>query len=146
MQRCYLIGSLVVCLAGLLLYLGYRVETLLMFNWLENMGGESTVRWIRGFLDAYPLARWQWLIFSLPFSLWILSYLLFITALWGKDKGREFYLYFFLVPCASLVIETMQLTRWVPGHFDWVDVFFILAATGVGCLFLSLHAKGKSNE
>lgn len=139
MQRCYFIGSLITCLVGLLLYLGYRVETLFMFSWLENMGGGSTIRTIREFLDAYPLTRWQWLVYSLPFSLWILSYLLFITALWGGDKGRKFYLYFFLVPCAALFIEIMQLTYWVPGHFDLVDVFFILAATGVGYLLLSFH-------
>lgn len=117
-----------------------------MFSWLENIGGESAIRTIREFLNAYPLTRWQGLIYSLPFSLWILSYLLFITAVWGKDKRSGFYLYFFLVPCAALAVEILQLTRWAPGHFDWVDVFFILAATGVGCLLLNLHFKGRSNE
>ena len=73
-----IISATVCLLIGCTLYILYRPTSLLMFHWIDRAGFFSQVMGLRVlFEDAEHLIP-SWLVYSLPFSIWVLSYQLFI--------------------------------------------------------------------
>jgi len=124
----YLIIAVTAMLTGSFIYLIARPESLLMFSWIDAIGLHDGVSLLRhssnGILLASPL------IYSVPFALWLLSYLLCIKVIWSdRSPTKAWYIWFWIVPCVSLLSEVLQSVKLCPGTFDKDDVLCLLAAT-----------------
>lgn len=120
------ISIMSICLGGLI-YLGFRKETLLMFNWADLIGAQDLVQSWRDYCSNIMLPKWA--IFSLPDGLWTLSYLLLIDLIWNDtnhDVRRTIFILF--LPIIAIILEFGQLCGFVEGTFDIVDLFFYIAA------------------
>jgi hypothetical protein len=116
-------------LAGSVIYLLFRPTTLLMFGWADSLGLMELMATVRNrlhFSDGY-LADWA--IYSLPFALWVLSYMFFVSGVWGKTSSPWRVAYFWSVPIIAIIAELAQGLRIFPGHFDLTDLATIIAAT-----------------
>lgn len=122
----------VACLfAGSLIYLLFRPTSLLMFHWADQLGVTELIVSLRKdvhFSDGIN----AWVVYSLPFSLWLVSGLFFVNGVWGKSntKGRIFW--FWSIPVLSILSELAQNLRLLPGRFDPVDLVSIIIATIFG--------------
>lgn len=119
-------------LAGSTLYLLFRPTTLLMFHWADSaglMGSVVTMRtWANGF-DKYLPA---WIVYSLPFALWVFSYLFFMGRIWKNSTSPVRHIWFWCIPVIAIAVELAQSTRIVPGSFDTGDLIALILATIFG--------------
>jgi len=130
-RRFYGIASLVSLLAGMGIYLFYRNTNMLLFKWIPKL---------QIFKDIYIPTKQSFftsiLFFNLPDALWFLSGILFLRLIWFyRFKEQNVYiLCFYLI---GAVFEISQLSKDVPGTFDWLDMFFM----GITALFEGLLYK-----
>lgn len=111
--------SLSLLMLGGIIYLGYRNEALLLFEWAHFLGLDAIVHLFRTYASHYLLS--SWIIYSLPDGMWLLSYMLIIDLLWGEsDISQNFWLY--ILPFIAIISELSQLI--VPSHgtFDFLDL------------------------
>jgi hypothetical protein len=63
-------------------------------------------------------------VFQGPDTLWFLSGLFFIRSIWlAKKEWMQMYIIFFFV--IAMVNELVQISPYVPGTFDFIDIFFL---------------------
>lgn len=128
--------------AGTCVYLLFRPTTLLLFEWVESLGMLETVMAARQ-LFRRPESPWiEWTVFSLPYALWVLAYMLFVRAVWGRDPSPFKTAWLVIVPMIAIGAEVGQAFGWVPGRFDPVDLALIAFAAIVG----SAQTWKKANE
>ena len=77
----------------------------------------------------------EWAKYSLPDGLWLFSYELFIAWLWRYQIRLGSILFAAILPLVAIAAEFLQLTHFLPGTFDIVDVAFYLAACCFGILY-----------
>lgn len=128
-QIAYLSIAFVAMFFGSVIYFTSRAPSLLMFHWAAWFGAGSIITTLRGHSKTIIGFSPNWLIFSAPFALWVLSYLMCIKAVWLNSKRWERYFWFWSVPIGSLAIEFGQKTPYIPGTYDMVDVITIVVAT-----------------
>jgi hypothetical protein len=132
------------CAAGSLflgsaIYILFRAESLLMFRWAHSLGLLPLIHFLRFYsLGVKPIIP-AWIVYSLPFALWTVSYMLFIQAIWFGHKSNSRVTWFWAVPVISLASELGQYRRLVPGTFDIFDLLTIAFAVA---LVLTLIAFG----
>lgn len=115
------------CLAaGSALYVCLRHDTLLMFRWMQAVGALS------GVSSARVATRWlapllpDWVIFSLPYALWVASYMLAVEVIWYRSRSRSKYVWLAVAPAIALFSEIAQAARLIPGTFDWDDLALLV--------------------
>ena len=118
--------SILPLLIGGFLYLGYRTERLLMFDWVDNLGLRPTIYQFRLFCTEHPLP--SWIYYSLPNGLWLLSYMLLISVIWDKKDNAQYLFWMYFLPIIALISELLQLFISKLGTFDIVDVSSYLLA------------------
>lgn len=133
----------IICLAAVLLtigsaiYLLFRPTSLLMFHWADSIGLMGLLNTLRANSHGASRRLFPWVIYSLPFALWVLSYMLCIKTIWWRSSGSSWYhTWFWCVPVVSIASELCQRMRILPGTFDPVDLIAlsIAAACGLGVL------------
>ena len=124
--------SLVTLLAGLTIYLLFRdLNSIVLFKWIPKPEFLNTV-----LVPLKPSVMADFLRFYLPDMLWFLSAILFFRFIWFyKTKTQKLYIFCFYG--IGLVLETSQLSKKVPGTFDWLDLFFM----GIGAFIEGLLYK-----
>ncbi len=126
-------SSAAVCLImGLAIYVLFRPMTLLLFHWADELSLMNSVMLVRTTLIGMEKLIPEWFIFSLPFALWILSYLLFVQAIWSQSKHWMRFVWFWCVPLFAIFVEFAQISDIVPGSFDWLDLLAITLAIVIG--------------
>lgn len=130
-----IILSVLLFFAGGMIYLLYRTTNLIMFEWVEYVDLGNSIRYLRNEMAYYSLP--QWIKFSLPDGLWVLSYVIFMGTIW-KFKLRESLFYILLLPIISVFSELLQLFDLLRGTFDIVDLIFYLFASVLGILYINL--------
>ena len=124
------IGILPVFLGGLI-YLTYRVDSLLMFNWFKIIGLNDLVHFLR---TDNILQNWtipNWVKFSLPDALWLFSFTYIIILLWDFKITRQSAFWIFIAPTVGLFSEIGQLIGIIPGTFDKVDLLLLILSTAL---------------
>ena len=117
--------SIILFFLGGIIYLGYRSKTLLMFKWTDYLNINNTINSWRSFAIKHPLP--DWILYSLPDGLWLLSYMILIDTIWGNDsKGLGFWLY--ILPIIGIVSELIQIPFPIIGTFDFVDLACYISA------------------
>ena len=97
-----------------------------MFGWSQKIGIEG---WIISLRELFgKTVKPDWVVYSLPDGLWLLSYLIIIDYIWHNSYGLMYYCFIFALPVIALLSEVFQLFGVVKGVFDIIDfLFYILA-------------------
>lgn len=114
--------SIMFILIGGFIYLFFRPHTLKMFVWLRIINCEQIFQ-----LKDYnqDLKFIEFLIFSLPNGLWILSFLIIIGLIWEKYH-IFFIIYSSFFTGISILFEFLQKVEFIPGTFDIADILVLL--------------------
>ena len=124
--------GLIFLLIGSYLYLKFRSETLLMFEWAKNLGLEFIVSSIRGTFETLNSDRMKYIIFSAPYGLWVISFCCFIGAIWHKDSSFSAIILRLIVPVIAVSSELLQFVGFLPGTFDINDLLVLIVSTIIG--------------
>jgi len=123
--------SLITLFIGIIIYLLFRdLNNIVLFTWIQKPQFLQTA-----LLPLKQTILSDFIRFHLPDMLWFVSAILFIRFIWFyKIKIQTVYvLCFYLI---GLALEISQLSRRVPGTFDWLDLFFMgVAAFVEGLLY-----------
>jgi len=116
---------------GMLIYFLFRdLNNMILFVWIPKPVFAVTVYHIS------PSVFSNILKFNLPDTLWFLSAILFLRFIWFyKTKIQKVYIRFFYA--IAVIFEISQLSKKVPGTFDWMDLLFI----GIGAFIEGLLYK-----
>ena len=118
---------------GTFIYLLFRPESLLVFQWLQTLKLLDFVMIAREIIDVYDKLP-NWIVYSLPNGLWSYSFMFFMALIWKDSKNYIKWFFILLVVGISLGSEFGQLTGLIPGTFCVVDVFFYSGGLAGGYL------------
>ena len=111
---------------GGLIYIRYRCESLLMFEWFHDLNISDFIASVRSYSNDSIL--YEWVIYNMPAGLWLFAYLLIIDAIWGNEKNTLYLCHLFILPILALVSELMQFLGVLPGTFDFLDLISYVCA------------------
>lgn len=136
-------GSL---LSGSAIYILFRSESLLMFRWANALGFLPFIDSLRFHVqDIKPFIP-TWFFYSLPFALWIISYMLLVRAIWFEHKSIARNFWFWAVPAISITAELGQYPRLLPGTFDRFDLLTIILAIAFVLTIIALDPTQPKKE
>ena len=130
-------------LSGSVLYILFRPTTLLMFHWADSLGLIESIGTIRSHTHTPNAYLADWVIYSLPYALWVLSYLFFVSGIWGKSTSSGRAAWYWGIPIIAITSELAQGLHILPGHFDPVDLIAIIFATILGFVATELNQTKK---
>jgi len=122
---------------GGLIYICYRSENVLLFSWMRYFNINYTLLRL---LNPKNNVFVQFIIFSLPNGLWVLSGLLLLQVLLINEK-KLLFLYSIIFIIVSIVIEISQLYSLLSGTFDIIDLITIIIFSGFGLYMSKLRRK-----
>lgn len=128
--------SIVCFLAGGLIYLMFREEHLLMFDWFRAIGLSDFVLQLKNYGRSFGSIP-DWIRFSLPDGLWVLSYVLAMSALWNFDI-KSHWGKIGVIPVIAIISEYLQYFGVIGGGFDTRDLTFYCIATIIGFIYTIL--------
>jgi hypothetical protein len=118
--------GLVALVIGGLIYIRYRNESLLMFDWFQELRISNIIGEYR--VDVDKSSVYEWVKYNMPAGLWLFSYMFIIDSLWGNDNNAVYRCFLYVLPIMALVSELMQLFKILPGTYDFMDLFsYVLA-------------------
>jgi len=125
-------------LIGMLIYFLFRdLNNMLLFKWIPKNVFTGTV-----LLPLRPSIISYILIFNLPDTLWFLSAILFLRFIWFyRIKIQKTYIRFFYAIAA--IFEISQLSKKVPGTFDWMDLLFMGISAFIESLLYIIFTKRR---
>lgn len=109
---------------GSCIYLFFRADTLLMFDWVEKMQITESLETIRTYTLPVKKEMPNWVIFSLPDGLWNFSYVCLMFSIWEGAVNTKSIWWTLLIPIIAVLSELFQLINIVPGTFDSTDLIF----------------------
>ena len=119
----YLFYSISSLFIGGMIYLLFRTNGMIMFNWFDSIGLGGLLNELRGQFSSSNLP--DFVIYSLPNSLWVFSGVLAISIIWQTDnKEKSIWIIVFL--SISFLSEFAQLLKLIPGTFDIMDIITTL--------------------
>ncbi len=126
-----ILTTLIPLIFGGLIYLTYRVETLKMFRWFDNIGATDFIIFLRTNEILQAISLPQWVKFSLPDALWIFSFTYFMLTIWKFKITKSSAFWIFLAPTIGLFSEIGQLIGLFPGTFDLIDLVLLIVAMAI---------------
>ncbi|MDB4488911.1 hypothetical protein N9017_02220 [Akkermansiaceae bacterium] len=126
---------------GGIIYIIWREQSLLMFEWFDLIGLSYFIGSIRyfGTLIGYPP---EWVVFSLPNALWVLGGFLLFFSIWEKESFER-NIWLVLFSTIAIGSEIAQLIGFIPGTYDSVDMFLMCV---VITLAISINKKKLIKE
>lgn len=105
---------------GIMIYLLYRPESLLVFKITDALGLSHIIDNLRFSFSEFQLH--PIIINSIPAGLWTASYLMmmYVTTKYHTRKVRL--MLALPLPIMAITLELMQLCGWCPGTFDIYDL------------------------
>lgn len=134
--------SIMFILIGGFIYLFFRPHTLKMFVWLRIINCEHIFQ-LRDY--NHDLKFIEFLIFSLPNGLWILSLLIILGLIWEKHR-IFFIIYSSFFTGISILFEFFQKFGLIPGTFDIADILVLLIFHILGFLIYEFFILEVSYE
>ena len=126
-------------LIGGFIYILFREDNLLMFNWFNSLGMKNLIDFFREHTLSINLIP-NWIKFSLPDGIWIYSLTSLMLIIWYKDSSKTKYIWLLIGPILGISAELGQLINIVPGTFDNTDLIFCLIASITPFIFFH-HIK-----
>ena len=96
--------GLVALTIGGLIYIRYRSESLLMFDWFHNLGLSDSIEDFRSNSEMPNV--YDWVKYNLPAGLWLFAYMFVIDAVWGKDNNRVSMYFLYVLPLLAAAEST----------------------------------------
>ncbi len=127
------IVSLIILLVGGLIYLGWRDDSLVMFQLIEMCGISDYLIYFRRISTGYSL--YDWVKYSMPDGLWLFSYMFLIDAIWTNYKQSMYNAFLWSLPIIAILSEFLQMLGIVPGTYDVMDFLCYMLAI---CCFVIL--------
>ena len=123
---------------GMLIYFLFRdLNNMILFAWIPKPVFTGTV-----LLPLRPSIFSNILKFNLPDTLWFLSAILFLRFIWFYEtKIQKAYIHFFYAIAA--IFEISQLSKKVPGTFDWMDLLFMGTGAFVEGLLYNIFTRRR---
>ena len=109
-----------------------------MFKWAKDFGVEFFVSAIRSSLSGLEVSQWKYIVFSVPYGMWVISFCCFIGAIWDKDRSLSAVIWRFLAPVIAISSEVLQFLGLLPGTYDINDLYVLIVATIVGLVMSNL--------
>lgn len=125
------------------IYILWRSPGLLMFRWLESFHLGWLVSSARGSHLVQSIRPAQWVLFSLPNALWVLSLVTAAGLLWGGTRATNA----LAVGIAALIgvgAEVAQALGLLPGTFSAIDLLTAVLAAAVGILLSIWRSRCSS--
>ena len=119
-------------LLGCFFYLGFRQETLLMFHWAARLDIIEFVKGVRIAANEAKFLRDTYVIYSVPYGLWVISFCSFVGAVWHEDTSAASVVWRLAAPIIAIGSEGLQFLGLLPGVFDKGDMMTLLFASIVG--------------
>ena len=113
---------------GGFLYILFREDSIVMFDWYNSLGFESIIYHFRENINT-NIHLPKWIVYSLPDGIWIYSLTSLMLIIWYKDSSKTKYIWFLIGPILGISAELGQLINIVPGTFDNTDLIFCLIAS-----------------
>lgn len=139
-----LIAHVVSLLLGGFIYIAFRAEGLLLFDWAEAIGLSSAIEEVRQFFVPMRQNMANWILYSLPDGLWLFSYISLIIYLWQNQVSKQNLPWLVAVPVFIIVAEFGQMAGIVSGTFDILDVLFYLIGAIIPFVLFNPNYKFKS--
>ncbi len=114
-KRLEVVVAVCLFLTGVIIYLLWRDQQLLIHRVIHACGLQPTIEMLRNSVAEIELP--EWIRFALPDGLWSMSYILMIDAIVKRD-----YLLTAVIPTLGILSELMQCLGWLPGTFDIADL------------------------
>lgn len=116
----WILLSMVCITIGGLIYLAFRTRTLVMFHFIPN----DLIMKLNHVYE-YSCANFQipnFIIYNLPTSLWTISYIILMQLILENNVGLNRFLWIYLLPILLCFTEIFQLSSFIPGTFDMLDI------------------------
>ena len=120
---------------GGLLDVAFRPTSLVMFQWCDRLRLTPSVHQLRLLASTVRPRLAPVVIFAVPNGLWLLSYCLVVSAIWGGRARRVAIGWMALLWALAVTSEFLQRWGWLRGTFDWQDVAAYSCAFVVGALW-----------
>lgn len=111
--RIRIIYAILSLLAGVGIYVFCRPHDQYIYTWIPMLNFHTSTHFLEFTLP-------DWILYSLPDGLWLLSYILIIQTIFPYNTHKQF-LYGGLAFLISCTIEVFQFLSIVPGTGDWRD-------------------------
>ena len=128
-------AGLIFLIIGSYIYLKFRSETLLMFKWAETFGLNDAISSIRGSSSVLNSHQMKYVVFSVPFGMWVISFCCFIGAIWHKDSSVTAIIWRLFAPAIAISSELLQFLGLLPGTYDTNDLLMLIFSTIIGFTF-----------
>jgi len=130
--------SIMTLLTGIVIYLLFRdINNMILFSWIPKPVSIGTA-----LLPLRPSLFSNILKFNLPDMFWFLSAILFLRFIWFyRIKIQKVYIHFFYA--IAVIFEISQLSKKVPGTFDWLDLLFMGIGAFVEGLLYNIFTRRR---
>jgi len=92
---------------------------MLLFQWIPNLEFINKI-----YIPINHSIICSMFLFNLPDALWFLSGILFLRFIWFK-KNKEQKIYLLCFYFIGAIFEICQLSKYIPGTFDYLDLLFM---------------------
>ena len=131
-RSAYVLLSIFTLVAGSMIYVCFRSESLVMFRWANSIGISSEIHMLRETGRAFGHVFPKWVTDSAPYAMWVFSYMLAQHAIWFQSRTRVSYLWILAAPAIAICSEAAQGLAVIPGTFDVIDLAALVIAAIVG--------------
>jgi hypothetical protein len=121
--------SLLSLIIGMIIYLLFRdLNNMVLFSWMPKPEFLKTI-----LMPLKPSILSDFFLYNIPDMLWFVSAILFFRFIWFYkiNVQKAYILCFYGI---GVLFETSQLSKNVPGTFDWMD----LLCMGIGAFIEGL--------
>ena len=141
MQKCkrIILTIILPLILGGLIYILFRSDSLLMFQWFDYIGLQQSITTARQSFGHIYLP--SWIIYSLPDALWIFSFISIMLTIWRDKFTRQSIFWIFIAPTIGILSEIGQAFHFIRGTFDIIDLTLILIASTIPFLILIKKSK-----
>ncbi len=130
-----IILSFIPLFIGGFLYVPFRTGNIIFLKYFHYFYQGSFIR--KSDWEIVP----DWIIYSLPDALWILSFTYLMLSIWDFQISRENIFWIIIAPIIGIGSEIGQTTDFIGGTFDYMDLLLMLLAAGIPFTHLLLNQR-----
>lgn len=129
---------------GGMIYLLYRPQSLLMFEWFEGIGAGGAIAFARKLAGpSFPFLS-NWFVNSLPQALWLFGGILWLAGIWNRKEKFQVFFWCGILFLGTVLAEFAQLWKLLPGTFDITDLAGVVAGGAAAALVVKNQWEKES--
>ena len=137
----YVLAHVIVPLVlGTSVYVLFRDTSLLVFDWMATFGILDVILYWRTEVSFCRTFLPNHLLYSFPDGCWVWSMTAVYRSFWNWNTFKGGF-WISLGCLLGIGSEFGQLLGWVPGHFDWWDIWYMTIGFILPCVAFKEHRK-----